>query len=119
MSKKSPKAPTTPTLPAAKPNPSQGLQKLKAERVELMLKSTPAWAATAKGHALRRRIHTATPADAIDFARRVTQLAARQRQFAEIVLRPGVATVRLTTPEVKGLTERDFALARAIDGERA
>lgn len=99
--------PRTPSLPGT-------LNKLKAERVELLLKSVPAWALSPDGAALERRMKVKSWSQTLTLVRRATRLAQEERHLLEITLRPGEATIRVTTPEAGGLTLADFALAGVI-----
>lgn len=49
------------------------------------------------------------------FVARVGALAEEQDHHPELLVQYGKVTVTLTSHDMKGLTERDFRLARAID----
>jgi 4a-hydroxytetrahydrobiopterin dehydratase len=49
------------------------------------------------------------------FVARVGALAEEQDHHPELLVQYGMVTVRLTSHDMKGLTERDFRLAKAID----
>jgi len=104
-----------PIRSAAPPSaPGGTLNKLKAERVELLLKSVPAWSLSADGTALERRMKAQSWSQTLTLVRRAARLAHEERHLVELTLKPGEATVRLTTPEAGGLTLADFALAGVI-----
>jgi 4a-hydroxytetrahydrobiopterin dehydratase len=50
------------------------------------------------------------------FVARVGALAEEQDHHPELLVQYGMVTVTLTSHDAKGLTERDFKLAKAIDG---
>jgi 4a-hydroxytetrahydrobiopterin dehydratase len=49
------------------------------------------------------------------FVARVGALAEEQDHHPELLVQYGMVTVTLTSHDMKGLTERDFRLAKAID----
>ena len=51
----------------------------------------------------------------LDFVSRVGALAEAQNHHPEMLVQYGVVTVNITSHDLKGLTERDFRLAEAID----
>ena len=52
---------------------------------------------------------------AMDFAQKIGEEAARINHFPDIAIRQNKVTVTLTTPEANGLTYDDFKLARIIE----
>ena len=53
--------------------------------------------------------------EAVDFVNAITGVAERQKHHPDLVVRWGEVTVRLTTHDAHGITEKDFTLAEAID----
>jgi 4a-hydroxytetrahydrobiopterin dehydratase len=51
----------------------------------------------------------------LGFVARVGALAEEQDHHPELLVQYGAVTVTLTSHDLKGLTERDFRLAKAID----
>ena len=56
--------------------------------------------------------------DAMAFAQAITPLAENQGHHPDLEIGWGRCTVLLTTHDAGGLTEKDFALAKAIDDMR-
>jgi len=83
---------------------------------EQRLSSMADWRLTREG-AIERRLQLADFAAALEFVNRVGALAEQANHHPDILLH-GWNKVRLTlsTHSEGGLTEADFALARAIDG---
>ena len=54
--------------------------------------------------------------ESMAFANRVAQLAEAQDHHPDILIRWNKVTLTLVTHSAGGLTDKDFALARAIDG---
>lgn len=94
--------------------PPRGTDKLKAERVELMLKTVPGWALTEDGSSITCRFAFLSKAQAAHFAKRVCTLAARRHHYPEVRLHQDEVTLRLTTPAAEGLSQADFLFAQQI-----
>lgn len=111
-----PKIPQTPTpserKPASRPAPST--DKLKAERVELMLKTLPGWKLSFDQKALTRSFQFPTTEKAFSFVNLVAGLAFRRNQYPEVRFQRATVTLSLSSPKAGGLTLLDFALARQI-----
>ncbi len=75
------------------------------------LATVPEW--TPDGATIRRSV---TFLKAIDAVNRVAQVAERADHHPDVDIRHRRVTFALTTHASGGLTERDFALARQIDG---
>lgn len=97
------------------PAPVSGTDKLKAERVELLLRTIPGWVLTEDASAISCRFAFLSNAQAVNFAKRVCTLAARRHHYPEVRLHQGEVTLRLTTAAAEGLSQADFLFAQQIN----
>lgn len=97
--------------PAGSPLPQQ---KLKAERVELMLVRLPGWQASPDRTSLSREFELASRDQATRFAQRAVELAARRRGEPWISVSHRRVQVRLSTSTVGGVTQADLNFARKL-----
>jgi 4a-hydroxytetrahydrobiopterin dehydratase len=67
------------------------------------------------GDMLTKNWQLASPHRALEFTNRVAELAVKHDHFPEISLRQRDVRVELSTHSEGGVTDRDFALASAID----
>lgn len=113
--------PTSSNPPAAfagKPASSEGKggsNKLKAERVELMLAALPGWKLTFDKQGLTRSFQFSSAERAFAFANLVAGMAFRRNQYPEVRLLRDTVTLNLSSHKAGGLTAPDFALARQIN----
>ena len=107
-----PPRPTPPQKPA--PPPAASVDKLKAERVELLLAQIPGWKLSFDQKALTRSFQFPTTEKAFAFVNLVASLAFRRNQYPEVRFQRETVTLSLSNPKVGGLTLLDFALARQI-----
>jgi 4a-hydroxytetrahydrobiopterin dehydratase len=75
----------------------------------------PAWTVAADRDAIRRRFHFKDFSEAFGFMARVALLAEAQGHHPDWSNVWNRVEITLTTHDAGGLTERDVALARAID----
>ena len=78
------------------------------------LRQTPGWERA--GEEIRRSYRFADFREALAFVNRVGELAERAGHHPDIDIRYAAVTLTLSTHDAGGLTAKDFALARAIDG---
>lgn len=90
------------------------LEKLKAERVELLLNSLPGWAVDPERKSLTLQVRFLSPKESLTFLRHVCQVATNRRHVPDVALDQGAVTVKLGSPEVGGLSEEDFRFARLV-----
>jgi len=90
-------------------------EKLKAERVELLLSSLPGWALDAERKSLTLQVRFLSPRESLSFLRQVCQVAANRRHQLDVALDQGAVTVKLGTSEMGGLSEEDFRFARLVN----
>jgi len=82
--------------------------------IERELASVPGW--TRDGDAIVHTIQLADFDEAMAFANTVAKTASELNHHPTITIDWNEVTLRSSSHDVGGLTERDFALARAIDG---
>lgn len=87
--------------------------KLSASRVEAALSGVPDW--TRRIRTIRRTFEFRGFLDAIDFVNRISVRAEKANHHPNIDVRWNKVTLTLSTHDVGGLTEKDFALARQCD----
>jgi 4a-hydroxytetrahydrobiopterin dehydratase len=93
-----------------------GVPPLTAEQVRAYLKEVPQWKLTADGKAIRREWRVKDFATALEFFRRVGDIAEKEDHHPDLHLTGyrNVA-VEMTTHALGGLSENDFILAAKID----
>jgi pterin-4a-carbinolamine dehydratase len=109
-----PDAPSTPAPHPAVP-PGRPTQKLKAERVELLLARMPAWQLSPDGSSIFRDFELGSQREAVHFAQLACQWAAPRFGEPWFSVSRKRFSALLTTPAVDGVTEADFAFARKLD----
>jgi 4a-hydroxytetrahydrobiopterin dehydratase len=82
--------------------------------IERELASVPGW--TRDGDAIVHTVQLADFDEAMAFANTVAKTANRLDHHPTITIDWNEVTLRSSSHDAGGLTERDFALARAIDG---
>jgi 4a-hydroxytetrahydrobiopterin dehydratase len=82
--------------------------------IERELASVPGW--TRDGDAIVHTIQLADFDEAMSFANTVAKTANELNHHPKITIDWNEVTLRSSSHDAGGLTERDFALARAIDG---
>ena len=87
---------------------------LRPEEIASRLTDVPEW--TVAGGKLHREFEFSNFVDAFGFMTRVALLAERQDHHPDWQNVYRHVTIDLTTHDVGGISERDFELARAIDG---
>ncbi len=104
----------TPGHPApAAPTPVTA--RLKAERIQELLRELPGWTAAHNATEISRRYALSSPRAAVAFAHFVTETAADHGLAADLDLRPNRVVVTLVGRPARSLTEAEFGLAKAID----
>ena len=93
-----------------------GVPALTAAQVRTLLKDVPDWKLTADGKAIRREWRVQDFGTALDFFRRVGQIAEKEDHHPDLHL-TGYRNVaiEMTTHALGGLSENDFILAAKID----
>jgi 4a-hydroxytetrahydrobiopterin dehydratase len=93
-----------------------GVSPLTPEQVRVFLKDVPDWKLTSAGKAIRREWRVQDFGTALDFFRRVGQIAEQEDHHPDLHL-TGYRNVaiELSTHALGGLSENDFILAAKID----
>ncbi len=91
-----------------------GVPRLSDADIETALGGLPEW--TRDGDAIVRSYERPTFADAVAFVVRIGFLAEKADHHPDLDIRWRTVKVLLTSHDLGGITERDIALARAIDG---
>ena len=90
------------------------MEKLSQEDIEARLAEFPEWALS--GDALQRTIQFEDFLAAMRFVDEVAAIAEAQQHHPDIMIRYNKVTFTVSTHDAGGLTEKDFALARDVDG---
>jgi 4a-hydroxytetrahydrobiopterin dehydratase len=85
---------------------------LSDKEIDAALRGLPGW--DAEGPALVRSVRLASFAEAIAFVARVAEVAEEKQHHPDIDVRYDKVTLRLSSHDAGGVTERDVALAEAI-----
>ena len=99
---------STPTTPPTTP-------RLQGAPLQAALAALPAWTLAEDGLSITRNFKFANFAQAFGFMAQMALLAEKMDHHPEWFNVYGRVDVRLTSHDVQGLSERDFALARAMD----
>jgi 4a-hydroxytetrahydrobiopterin dehydratase len=86
---------------------------LSAKQISLHLKAVPQWSKRAQ--LISRTFKFEGFLKAIEFVNRVAKQAQKVNHHPDIDIRFNKVTLKLTTHDEGGLTEKDFALARQCD----
>ena len=93
-----------------------GIHALSSEQIHSLLASLPEWKLARDGQRVRREWRVKDFATALEFFRRVGEVAEKEEHHPDLHLTSyrNVA-IELSTHAVNGLTENDFILAAKID----
>ncbi|MCC2641326.1 MAG: pterin-4-alpha-carbinolamine dehydratase [Nitrospira sp.] len=86
---------------------------LKTKDVQLYLRSIPKW--SKRAHTLVRTFQFKEFLDGIQFVTRIAKRAEKSQHHPDIDIRFTKVTLKLTTHDQGGLTEKDFSMARQCD----
>ncbi len=89
------------------------MEKLSPEQVQSGMAEVPEW--SLNGDALQRTFRFDDFHGSMGFVTRVAELAEQMQHHPDIMIRYNKVTLTLTTHDARGLTERDFAFARATN----
>ena len=87
---------------------------LPEEQIRERLKQLPGWERA--GGQIRKTYPFASFAEGMAFANRVAEAAEALDHHPDVLIQYRQVTLTLTSHDAGGLTERDFRLARRIDG---
>lgn len=105
-------------LPAPPAAPTPIAARLKAERIQELLRELPGWNVERYATGISRRYTLSSPRAAVAFAHFVTEMAVAHGLTADLDLRPNRVVVTLVSRLARGLTQAEFDLAKAIDGKQ-
>ncbi len=91
-------------------------QRLKNPAISQQLKTVPGWKAHNRRSSITRTYKLPTFRAALAFVQFVGELAEAHDHHPDIDIRFSRVILTLSTHSAGGLTEKDFALARALDG---
>ena len=92
-----------------------GIPPLTREEAERFRSQAPQWTLQDDATRIERTFTFANFREALDFVRRVGELAESEGHHPDITFGWGYATISLRTKKIKGLHENDFILAAKID----
>ena len=84
------------------------------KEIQLQLKPMPGW--VRRGMTLTRTYQFKEFMQGIQFVTRVAKRAEKTQHHPDIDIRFNKVTLKLTTHDEGGITEKDFAMARQCDG---
>jgi 4a-hydroxytetrahydrobiopterin dehydratase len=87
---------------------------LEGTKLEELHRQVPDWDIV-EGHHLRRKFRFANFMEALDFVKRVGEIAEVQGHHPDMCFGWGYAEVTVFTHAIDGLTENDFILAAKVD----
>jgi 4a-hydroxytetrahydrobiopterin dehydratase len=87
---------------------------LSVEQIAEALNGLPGW--TQSGNAIHRTFTLPSFGAAMEFANRVAALAQRADHHPDILIQYKKVTLTLSTHSAGGLTDKDVALAREVNG---
>ncbi len=104
-----------PKKPYVQPTIAPPRSRLKAERIQALMRSAPGWRGKNRRKAITRTYKFPNFRAAIAFVNLVAELAEARDHHPDIDIRYNKVTLALSTHSAGGLTEKDFDLARLID----
>lgn len=87
--------------------------KLKPKEIPAYLKTIPSW--KKKGNQIYRYFEFPTFSESIKFTQKVAKLADKMDHHPDILIQYNWVTLTLSSHDVKGLSNRDFRLAKLIN----
>jgi 4a-hydroxytetrahydrobiopterin dehydratase len=92
-----------------------GIAPMSPEEAQKLLVQTPGWQLTHQSTRLERRFAFKDFLSALEFVKRVGELAEQEAHHPEICLGWGYASVVYYTHKIKGLHENDFIMAAKVN----
>lgn len=90
------------------------MDKLSEEQIQAALAQAPEWSEL--NGAIQRTFQFKDFIEAMKFVNQVAQAAEADQHHPDILIRWNKVTLTLSTHDASGITEKDFALAKKIDG---
>ncbi len=88
--------------------------KLSESEIQAALAATPEWSEVSG--AIQRTYDFKDFVQAMRFVNKVAEYAERVQHHPDILVRYNKVTISVSTHDAGGITEKDFALANAVDG---
>src|SRR5512135_2230568 len=92
-----------------------GLSPLPKDEAEAILAETPGWTLAGDASRIERKFGFRDFASAMEFARKVGDLAEREGHHPDLCLGWGYCTVAFSTHKIHGLHENDFIMAAKVN----
>ena len=89
------------------------MEKLDQQEIQEKMASFPEW--SLNGDTLQRTFSFDDFLGAMDFVKRVAELAEEQQHHPDIMIRYNKVTLSLSTHDAGGLTSKDFGFAQCVD----
>ena len=89
-------------------------KKMSEAQVESAIKDLPEWSAVSE--TIQRTYQFASFVEAMGFVNKVAEAAEADQHHPDILIRYNKVTLTLSTHDAGGITKKDFALAKKIDG---
>jgi len=89
------------------------VDKLDSDRIDALLADHPDWSLA--GDAIQRTLVFDDFVQAMAFVNRVAEVAEARQHHPDIMIRYDKVTLTVSTHDAGGLTEKDFALAEAVE----
>ena len=93
------------------------MEKLAQERIDEKLQEQSEWSQI--GDTIQRTYRFDDFLGAMDFVRRVAELAETQQHHPDILIRYDKVTLTLSTHDAGGISDKDFKFASSTDGSAA
>ena len=90
------------------------VEKLDEEEIAQRLKPLSEW--TLSGDSLQRTLRFKDFVQSMAFVNRVAAIAEHQKHHPDILVRYNKVTLVLSTHDAGGITDKDFELAKALEG---
>ena len=92
-----------------------GVPAMGAEEAERLVSLVPGWTLEEEAKGIRREFRFRNFAEAMQFARRVGEIAEAEGHHPDLSVGWGYCTVRFRTHSIRGLHENDFIMAAKVN----
>lgn len=90
------------------------MNKLSDAEIQAALAGVPEWSEL--NGAIQRSLQFANFVEAMKFVNQVAEAAEQDQHHPDILIRYNKVTLTLSTHDASGITEKDFSLAKKVDG---
>lgn len=91
------------------------MKKLSRVGIDTYINSVSEWKVSNDNSTIEKGLKFKSFSEAIDFVNNVAEIAEEEKHHPDIEISYRNVTLKLSTHEAKGLTEKDFNLAKKID----